>query len=72
MDLQNKVLITLSESDFKSMILNGVLTDIKYSVKILPNESDLINDAIYLQLKKNYRKSFDDLNKYVFEKLTNK
>lgn len=65
--------ITLSEDDYKSLLINGAFTGIKIiSVKILPDDKDLIDDEVYKQLKKDYVKSRNKLEDYRFSKTTNK
>jgi len=66
-----KVILTLDEQDYHSLLLNGALMDTKYSFKVLPETDSLKEDDTYKQLLKDYHKSSDKLNEYVFNKITN-
>ena len=68
----SRAILSISEDDYKKLLQANVLTEIKHSVKILPNDLPLQNDEHYKLLKKNYRKAMDDLNKYAFDKLVNR
>ena len=65
--------ITISESDYKSILLNGAFFDIKIiSIKILPDDSDLKEDETYKSLQKEYKKARNRLEDYRFNLTTNK
>ena len=66
-----KVIITLDEKDYHALLLNGALMETKYSFKVLAETDSLKEDDTYKQLLKEYHKSSDKLNEYVFNKTTN-
>lgn len=67
-----KVILTLDQSDFNNLLFNGALTDIKHSVKVLPDTDKLKDNETYKELLKTYHKHSDNLNKFIFENTTNK
>tara|TARA_R110000823_G_scaffold189959_1_gene321724 strand:- start:834 stop:1079 length:246 start_codon:yes stop_codon:yes gene_type:complete len=76
-DLKNKMdnlaNITMSESDYKSLLLNGAFLDIKIiSIKILPNDSEIKDDVTYKALQNEYKKARNKLEDYRFQLTTNK
>jgi len=71
-DLKNKMdnfaNITISESDYKSLLLNGAFLDIKIiSIKILPNDSEIKDDVTYKALQNEYKKARNKLEDYRFQ-----
>jgi hypothetical protein len=66
-----KVIVTLSQEDFNTLLFNGTFTDIKYSSKVLPDVV-LKDNNTYKELLKLYHKHSDMLNKFIFENTTNK
>lgn len=71
--MENLVNITLRESDYQSMLLNGAFIGRKMiSTKVMPNDETLKNDEIYQKLVKDYKKCRDKMVEYRFNKLTNK
>lgn len=69
----NLVNITLRESDYQSMLLNGAFIGRKMiSTKVMPNDETLKDDEIYQKLVKEYKKCRDKMIEYRFNKLTNK
>lgn len=67
-----KVLLTLDQADFNNLLFNGALTDIKYSVKVLPDTDSLKDNDMYKELLKKYHKHSDNLNNFIFKNVTNK
>ena len=65
--------ITITESDYQSLLVNGAFLDIRIiSVKVLPDDSELKDDEMYKQLQKEYKKARNKLEDYRFNKTTNK
>lgn len=69
--MSNKVNITLSESDYHQLLVNGSFMDMKTYVKVLPDDTDILEDANYIQLKKAYKRAREAMEQYRFNKLTN-
>lgn len=64
--------ITISEDDYKSLLINGAFLYIKViSAKILPDDKDLKSDENYIALQKEYTKARKNLEDYRFQKTTN-
>lgn len=71
--MDNLANITISESDYKSLLLNGAFLDIKIiSIKILPNDSEIKDDVTYKALQNEYKKARNKLDDYRFQLTTNK
>ena len=71
--MSNLANITISDDDYKSLLINGAFTDIKIiSVKILPDDSDLKENEIYKELQKKYSKARKELEDFRFQQTTNK
>lgn len=65
--------ITLSESDYQSLLLNGAFDCIKLiSVKILPDDTEIKDEPIYKELQKKYVKARNEFEEYKFKMTTNK
>jgi F0F1-type ATP synthase epsilon subunit len=65
--------ITITESDYQSLLVNGAFLDIRIiSVKVLPDDSELKDDETYKQLQKEYKKARNKLEDYRFNKTTNR
>lgn len=65
--------LTLSERDYQSLLLNGAFDGIKLiSVKILPDDSEIKENPIYKEAKKNYKKAQTEKETIAFNLLTNK
>lgn len=70
--MENLANITIKESDYQSLLLNGALLDIRViSVKIMPNDEVLKDDPIYKELQKKYIKARNDFEDYKFKKINN-
>lgn len=71
--MSNLANITISEDDYKSLLLNGAFLETKIiSIKIMPDDSELKDDPIYQGLKNDYIKYRDKFEDYKFNKTTNK
>lgn len=71
--MENLVNITLRESDYQSMLVNGAFFGRKViSTKVIPNDETLKDDSIYQGLVKDYKKARNKMDEYRFNKLTNK
>jgi hypothetical protein len=71
--MANLANITISNDDYKSLLINGAFTDIKIiSVKILPDDSDLKENELYKELQKKYSKARKELEDFRFQQTTNK
>jgi hypothetical protein len=65
--------ITISESDYQNLLLNGAFIDIKLiSVKIMPDDSEIKENESYKLAIKNYKKARDVKETIAFNLLTNK
>lgn len=65
--------LTLSESDYQSLLLNGAFDGIKLiSVKILPDDTEIKDEPIYKELQKKYVKARNEFEEYKFKMTTNK
>ena len=65
--------ITLSESDYQSLLLNGAFDGIKLiSVKIMPDDTEIKDEPIYKELQKKYVKARNEFEDYKFKMTTNK
>lgn len=71
--MSNLANITISESDYQSLLLNGAFIGIKIiSTKIFPDDSSLKDDPIYKELQKKSTKARNELEDYRFQHTTNK
>lgn len=70
--MPNIVLITMSEESFKSLLVNGALSETKYTVKVLPDDSSLNDNETYQDAKKAYRKAQKIKEELAFNLTTNK
>ena len=71
--MENLVNITLKESDYQSMLVNGAFFGRKViSTKVMPNDEELKGDDIYQKLVKDYKTARNKMDEYRFNKLTNK
>jgi len=71
--MANLANITISEDDYKSLLINCAFMDIKViSVKILPDDGPLKEDETYKALQKEYKKARNNLEDYRFSQTTNK
>ncbi len=68
--MPNLAIITMSEDDMMSLVINGAFDGIKYTRKVLPDDSSLKEDVKYNELTEVYRKASKNKEKYAFEKLT--
>jgi hypothetical protein len=65
--------ITLSERDYQSLLLNGAFDGIKLiSVKILPDDTEIKDEQMYIELQKKYVKARNEFEDYKFKMTTNK
>lgn len=70
--MSNLANITISEDDYKSLLINRAFLDIKIiSVKILPDDSDLKDNERYQLAKKAYRKALEVKETIAFNLITN-
>lgn len=67
-----KVILTLSQEDFNTLLFNQTFDGMKYSSKVLPDVDVLKDNDTYKELLKLYHKHSDNLNKFIFENTTNK
>jgi len=70
--MENLAVLTMSETQFKNLISNGALLETKYTVKILPDDSELKDNETYQNAKKVYRKARETKENLAFNLLTNK
>jgi len=71
--MSNLANITISEDNYKSLLINGAFDGIKViSVKILPDDSDLKDNELYKELQKKYSKARKELEDFRFQQTTNK
>lgn len=71
--MSNLTILTISEGDYKSLLINGAFLDIKIiSVKILPDDSNLKDNETYQLAKKAYRKAREVKEIIAFNILTQK
>lgn len=70
--MEKLVNITLKESDYQSMLVNGAFLGRKViSTKVMPNDETLKDDAIYQKLIKDYKVARNKMDEYRFNKLIN-
>ena len=70
--MENLVNLTIRESDYQSMLVNGAFLGRKViSTKVMPNDETLKEDAIYQKLVKDYKMARNKMDEYRFNKLTN-
>lgn len=67
----NLVILTMAESQFQSLLINGALESVKYTSKILPDDSVLKDNETYQQVKKAYRNARDVKETLAFNLITN-
>lgn len=68
----NKVIITMLESEYQSLVISKVFDNTPHYVSILPNVESIENTAGYKERYKRYKKAKDELNKFIFNETTNK
>lgn len=70
--MANLVILTMSEDNYKSLLVNGALLECKHTAKILPDDSELKDNEQYQEVKKQYRKLRDTKEQLAFDLTTNK
>jgi|GEM_PF-6826000 len=71
--MSNLANITISESDYLSLLINGAFLDMKIiSVKILPDDGDIKDNEAYQAAIKAYKKARNAMEDLRFKLTTNK
>lgn len=68
--MPNLAIITMSENDMMKLIIDGAFNGVKYTRKVLPDDSSLKEDVKYKELTETYRKALKNKEIYAFEVLT--
>lgn len=68
--MPNLAIITMSEDDMMKLIVDGAFDGVKYTRKVLPDDSSLKEDVKYKELTDIYRKASKNKEIYAFELLT--
>lgn len=68
----NKVIITMLESEYQSLVISKALDNTPHYVSILPNVENIENTDGYKERYKMYKKAKYELNKFIFNETTNK
>ena len=68
--MSNLAIITMTEDAMMSLIMSGALDEVKYTRKVLPDDSSLKEDVKYKELTEAHRKASKNKEIYAFEVLT--
>jgi len=68
----NLAIITMAEDQFKTLLINGAFEAIKYTSKVLPDDTELKDNETYQAAKKAYRKAREVKETLAFNLTTNK
>lgn len=69
--MANLVILTMSEEQYRSLLVNGTLMECKHTVKILPDDSELAEHPQYQEVKKAYKKAREIKETLAFNLITN-
>lgn len=70
--MSNFVNITITEEEYQKLLLTDFKNVPTISVKVMPDDLELKDDTTYQNLIKAYKKARNAMEKYRFNKLTNK